>query len=325
MPTEQALWFVAPRKLELRESPTPAPAEGEVLARALYSGVSQGTELLLYRGEGPEVFDSSLDTARASTYPCRYGYSWVGEIVHSRARDWKEGTRVFALQPHASAHCVRADQLRRLPTSLPSARATLAANMETALTVIWDAGISLGDHVVVLGGGVVGLLCVLLAKRAGALRVRLIEPAARRREAGLSLGADQAVAPNADEATGEADVVIEASGDPACLDQAIAHAGSEATVVVASFYGQRRSPVSLGSEFHRRRLTLQSSQVSRLPGGKTARWDHARRFDCVLDCLCDARLDAIVGAPVPFREAPAFYAALDADPGSALHSVFDYR
>ncbi|HEY5281214.1 MAG TPA: hypothetical protein VIM14_00350 [Polyangia bacterium] len=164
MSVERELWFIGPRSVELRQgAPLFAPAAGEVKARALHSGISQGTELLLYRGEGPRVFDPLLDAPGADLYPRRYGYSWVGEVVDSRAAGVEPGQRVFALRPHGDMHLLRPEQMRLVPASLPSARVTLAANLETALTVVWDAGISLGDSVVVLGGGVVGLLAAMRA------------------------------------------------------------------------------------------------------------------------------------------------------------------
>ncbi|HEX7501465.1 MAG TPA: zinc-binding dehydrogenase, partial [Polyangia bacterium] len=318
MSAERELWFTGPRRVELRQGqPSPPLAPGEVKARALHSGISQGTELLLYRNEGPRVFDPSLDAPGTPVYPRRYGYSWVGNIVESRARGVEVGQRVFALRSHGDVHVLQPEVIRIIPASIPSTRATLAANMETALTVVWDAGIAIGDRVLVLGGGVVGLLTAMLAKVAGAARVSVVEPFPRRRQAALSLGADEALAPGQDVPDGECDAIIEATGDPACLDRAIAHAGLEATIVVASFYGERRSPIALGTEFHRRRLHLTASQVSRIPAHKTARWDASRRFAMVLERLTDPRLDALVDPPVPFAEAPAVFARLDADPGMA--------
>jgi threonine dehydrogenase-like Zn-dependent dehydrogenase len=196
--------------------------------------------------------------------------------------------------------------------------------LETAVNIVWDSAAGLGDRVVVLGGGIVGLLAAMLCKRAGASFVAIVEPSARRRRCAELLGLDDARSPEADTPAGDADVVIEATGSPALLDRAIAHAAFEATVVVASFYGERRSLISLGDAFHRRRLQLKSSQVSHLPAAKLARWSHARRFGLVLELLGDSRLDALIEPPVPFDSAPATYVRLDADPGASLHTVFAY-
>ena len=325
MLAERELWFTGPRRVEVRQGePLPPLAPGEVKARALHSGISQGTELLLYRNEGPRVFDPSLDTPGTPVYPRRYGYSWIGEIIESRCAEAAVGQHVFSLRPHGDVHLLRSESMRIIPASVPTARATLAANLETALTVVWDGGIAIGDRLLVLGGGIVGLLVAMLGKVAGAKQVVLVEPGLRRRQAALALGADDVRSPGEDVARGEFDVVIEATGDPACLDRAIAHAALEATIVVASFYGERRSPLALGTEFHRRRLQLKASQVSRIPSPKTARWDADRRFSLVVDYLMDARLDVLMDNPVPFAEAPAAFARLDADPGVDLHIVFKY-
>jgi 2-desacetyl-2-hydroxyethyl bacteriochlorophyllide A dehydrogenase len=296
-----------------------------VLLRALASGISQGTELLLYRGEGPTPFDPSLDRPGAATYPRRYGYAWVGEVVALGARvdGVALGARVFALAPHGDFHVVDAGAARLVDMSIPPARAVLAANLETAVTCVWDSGVSLGDDVVVLGGGVVGLLVGWLACAAGG-RVRLIEPSARRRAIARSLDL-LAVSPAEDRPRGDADVVVEATGDPASLDRAVAHAAQEATVTVASYYGSRAHPVDLGGAFHRRRLALRATQVSSVPADRAARWTSARRFELVRRLLADARLDSLVDPPTPFDEAPNAYARLDEAPGDHGQVVFDYR
>jgi 2-desacetyl-2-hydroxyethyl bacteriochlorophyllide A dehydrogenase len=325
MTRRRELWFSAPHAVEVRRSAEPRALEsGEVRAEALASGVSQGTELLLYRGEGPTPFDPSLDAPGTPTYPRRYGYAWVGEVAESRA-NLAIGTRVFALVPHGDEHVLPAGQCRSLPATIPPERATLAANLETAVTVIWDAELSLGDRITILGGGVVGLLSAWLARRAGAGLVRLVEPSARRRRAALALGVDDALAPDEDDPKMDADVVVEATGDPASLDRAIGHAAREATVVVASFYGERTSPVALGSGFHRRRIALKASQVSHIPARRGARWTSERRFAFVLSLLEDARLDLLVDPPIPFADAPAAYARLAATPGASIQTVFSYR
>ncbi|MGH7293604.1 MAG: zinc-binding dehydrogenase, partial [Polyangiaceae bacterium] len=301
----------------------PVPGPGQVLARAVASGISQGTELLLYRGEGPTPFDPSLDGPSAPTYPRRYGYAWVGEIVErGAAAALPIGARVFALAPHGDLHVLDAAGARPVDGSIPPGRATLAASLETAITCVWDSGASLGDSVVVLGGGVVGLLVARLVSSLGAC-VRVVERSARRRAVARSLGVE-CVSPGEDRPLGDADIVVEATGDPSALDAAIAHAAHEATVIVASFYGARTAPVSLGAAFHRRRLVLRASQVSTLPAARTPRWTLARRFDLVRKLLADPVLDRLVDPPVPFDAAPAVYAGLDRAPGDAAQTVFVY-
>jgi 2-desacetyl-2-hydroxyethyl bacteriochlorophyllide A dehydrogenase len=318
---ERALWFVGPRQIELREESVGAPGEGEVLVRGVASGVSQGTEMLLYRGEGPAVFDPSLETGARMTYPRRYGYAWVGEVGAGARLD--EGTRVFALASHGEAHVLREDQVRVLPGDVPAVRAVLAANMETAVTCAWDAEVSLGDDVVVLGGGVVGVLTAWLLARSGA-NVTLVERGAARRAAARAL-VPSAIVEESAAPDGSADVVVEATGDPRVLDDAIAWARPEARIVVASFYGMRRAPVDLGDAFHRRRLQLRASQVSSIPPRLRERWTYARRWLLVLELLHERALDALFAPTTPFERAAELYASLDTATDLPPAHAFVYR
>jgi 2-desacetyl-2-hydroxyethyl bacteriochlorophyllide A dehydrogenase len=323
-PRGRALWFVGPRRIELRDEAVRAPGPGEVTVRALASAVSQGTELLLYRGEGPAVFDPSLGDAGAETYPRRYGYAWVGEITAAGpGTRLGEGTRVFSLATHGEHHTLSEAAVRPLPEDFAATRAVLAANLETAITCTWDANVSLGDDVVVLGGGVVGTLTAWLLARSGAA-VTLVEPGAKRRAAARALVPD-ALIEEAAEPDGSADVVVEATGNPALLDAAIAWARPEARVVVASFYGARRAPVDLGDAFHRRRLELRASQVSSIPPRLRERWTPARRWLFVLSLLRERALDALLAPAVPFAQAAELYAALDRDADVPPAHVFVYR
>ncbi len=327
MSTERlALWFVGPSELELRPDPPRALVAGEVRARGRVSGISRGTELLLYRGEGPEPFDPSIEPAGdtgAPTYPRRYGYAWIGEVAASASPRLSVGDRVLGLLPHGHAHEVAAGRLRRLPDAIPDARAALAPLVETAINCVWDARIALGERVAILGGGALGLLVAHLARLAGA-EVRLVERVPSRRAIAHGLGIGD-VRSSGEDATADHDVVVEATGYPVALDLAIRHAALEARVVIASFYGRRRSDVALGDAFHRRRLSLVSSQVSRIPAHMSARWDADRRWALVFDILADPRLDALVTREVPFGEAREHYAHLAAFPEEGLFSVLVYK
>lgn len=298
-----------------------------MVVRALASGVSQGTEMLLYRGEGPRVFDPSVESESGSgseNFPRRYGYAWVGEVVATgMGTRLSEGARVFALATHGEAHTLAESGVRVLPEDFSATRAVLAANLETAVTCAWDAGVSVGDDAVVLGGGVVGILTAWLLARSGAT-VTLIERSAKRRDAARALVGGALIEAEA-EPDGSADVVIEATGDPKVLDAAIAWARPEGRIVVASFYGKRRAPIDLGDAFHRRRLELRASQVSSIPPRLRERWSPARRWMFVLSLLHERALDALLAPPVPFAQAAQLYVALDTDADVPPAHVFVYR
>lgn len=311
------LWFVAPHRVELRERAQQVCPPEHVVVRGLFSAVSHGTESLLYRGLGPEIFDPSLADAAAPTYPCRYGYAWVGEVTTPGDH---AGAVVFALASHAEEHVLPLSQLRFLPNGLLPQRATLAASMETALTAVWDAEIKVGERAAVIGGGTVGSLVARVAARAGA-DVTVVEARPERRELVRRLGL--AVVEHAAQLPAKCDVVFEASGDPTSLDAAIDLCGFEARVVVVSFYGAKVAPVALGDRFHRQRLRLISSQVSTIPAALRSRWDAARRFETVCELLMDERLVPLTERIVDFAKAVDVYAQL-ADGRSPVQVIFRY-
>jgi threonine dehydrogenase-like Zn-dependent dehydrogenase len=289
----------------------------------MYSGVSHGTERLLYLGEGPHGTDGPFDESLgAGTYPLRYGYAWVGRVERG-GDDLAAGALVFGLLAHGDVHRVARTSIRALPGDVPPLRAVLAANAETAVNCVWDARISLGDAVCVLGGGEVGALVAMFATRAGA-NVTVIEPSAARRAVLGEMGIAANDAPYAQSRSDAFDVVVEATGRPASLDLAVTLAAREARVTVASFYGARRAAIDLGGAFHRKRLTLVSSQVSAIPPDHAPRWTHDRRFELVTTLLRDARLESLLASPVSIDDAPAAFATLAAEPGPARKIVFAY-
>lgn len=303
----------------------PSFATGTVLVQGIASGVSQGTEMLLFGGEGLDPFDPSLSNYAASRYPCRYGYAWVGEVIE-RAADLASpaiGTRVFALAPHGDLHMLPVNQVRVLDSSIPAVRAVLAANLETAVNCVWDSGMSIGDHVNIFGAGVVGLLIAWLSIKAGA-DVLIVEKSERRRTFANRLGIATTAAPDASNSLPDADVVIEATGQPATLAAAIDSTAREGRVIVVSNYGGRSHPLNLGDHFHRRRLTIRSSQVSSIPAERGPRWTFDRRFELVKRLLADTWLDALLDNRVDFDDAPAVYAHLQARPDEHLQTVFVY-
>lgn len=345
----EALFFVEPRRAEIRTLRLDRPQQGQALVRALASGISQGSELLVYRGEAGLIdgqLDPSLPSSDAAAkakvpepslpsppgYPLRYGYASVGEVVAvaddapEAERAWL-GRRVFALEPHQSAYLTAIASLRRLPDEIDPLRGIFAANLETAINAVWDAQLGLGDQVAVLGQGIVGLLIAALAVKSGA-RVLAVEPDPRRAHASRQLGAAWVHAPGDRALTrheGRCDVVFEATGQPAALDEAVRLAGFEARVVVVSNYGRRRAPVDLGPLFHRRRLSLCSSQVSTVAASHRSRWDAARRFALCAELLGGLPLDRLVDRRVQLADLPGLFAELDKDPTQCLQIAVDYR
>ena len=312
----RAFWTVEPGRGELRGESLRPPSPDDVVVRALFSGISRGTEALVFSGRVPK---SEWARMRAPFQegefpgPVKYGYASVGRV--ECGPDDLTGRVVFALYPHQTRYVVPAAAVHVLPVEVPPHRAVLAANLETALNGVWDARLHIGDRVVVIGGGTVGCLVAWLAARVPGCEVQLVDRNARRADVAKALGVPFA---SVDDAMRDADVVVHASGSPDGLRLALDVAGFEATVVEMSWFGDREVPLALGGSFHSRRLTILSSQVGRVAPDQRARWDTQRRMALALSLLTDASLDVLVTGESPFDELPDVMTRLAGAPGDVL-------
>jgi 2-desacetyl-2-hydroxyethyl bacteriochlorophyllide A dehydrogenase len=331
----RALAFTGPRRVVLVDDDCPSPPAGHVLVRTRVSAISAGTELLVYRGELPagRPVDETLPALGGApfAYPLRYGYAAVGE-VHAAGDDvppYWTGRRVFAFQPHASAFVAPLAELLEVPAGLDAERAALFANMETAVNLVLDGAPRIGERVVVVGQGVVGLLTTALLARFPLDALVVVDPVSTRAHLGRALGAGAAVADAAGAraalGAGGADLTFELSGDPAALDAAISVTGREGRVVVGSFYGAKRAAVDLGGHFHRGRLSLSSSQVSRIAPALAGRWDRSRRRELAWRELARIDTSPFVTHRFGLGRAAEAYACLDAGPAEALQVLLTYE
>jgi 2-desacetyl-2-hydroxyethyl bacteriochlorophyllide A dehydrogenase len=331
----RAVWFTAPRTAEFREETAPSPGPGEVRIRALASAISHGTEMLVYRGEVPADLPLDLPTlAGGFSFPIKYGYAVVGHVLDAGpgADPWQPGDLAFVLHPHQTVFTVPAAPAVRLPPGVDPQVAVFTANLETAVNVLLDTPLRLGETAAVFGQGTVGLLIARLLRRAGAGRIIAVEPAPRRQEAARAAGVDDILAPGpglpeqirARTGGRGVDVAIEVSGSPAALQAAIDCVTDEGTVVVVSWYGAKPVTLNLGGRFHRGRVRLRSSQVGRIDPALAPRWDHARRMALVLDLLPGLRLAELISHRFPFTEAQAAYHLIDEHGDETVQVVLTY-
>ena len=297
----QALWYVAPGQAEIRSEPVAPLKGGEVRVRAVASALSRGTERLVFSGLVPE---SEYDRMRAPfmggafPFPVKYGYAMVGRVEGGPAE--LKNRLCFALYPHQTAFNLPAEHIVPLPAGLPPERAVLAANMETALNATWDGEAEKAHRIAVVGAGVLGLLVArLCVKLSRDVTVVDIEPS--RAASAEKLGAAFA-APDA--APTDCDLVIHTSASEAGLATALGLAAFEGTVLELSWYGTKEVRVPLGGAFHSQRLKLVSSQVGYVAPSHRATWTYRRRLEHALTLLDDPVLDALLAAPVAFRDLP---------------------
>jgi Zn-dependent alcohol dehydrogenase len=309
----QAFWIAEPGRGELRSERLATPGAGEVLVRALFSGVSRGTEALVLRGDVPPSEHARMRAPFLQgdfPAPVKYGYSSVGVV--EEGPDELRGRNVCCLYPHQTRYVVPASAVHVLPDALPPARAVLAANLETAVNGLWDAAPRIGDRIAIVGAGTVGCLTAWLAAGIAGCYVELVDVDERKAAAAEALGVKLKL-PAA--AMAEADLVVHASGSAAGLETALELAGFEATIVELSWYGTQRPAVPLGEAFHSRRLTLRSSQVGSVAAAQRGRWTTKRRLELALALLAEPRaaaLDALVTGESPFEDLPHVLPALAA-------------
>ena len=315
-----AFWVVAPGRGEIRQETPAPPSASDVVVRTLYSGISRGTESLVFHGRVPP---SEYQRMRAPFQqgdfpgPVKYGYANVGRVEQGR-QDLMDRV-VFSLYPHQTRFVVPAEAVHVVPDDVPARRAVLAANMETALNGVWDARIGPGQRVSVVGAGTVGCLVARLAARIPSCDVELVDTNPARAVVARALGARFA---SPDDATGDADVVVHTSGTGAGLAAALSLAGMEATVVDLSWYGDQPVTLPLGAAFHSRRLTIASSQVGQVSPAQRARWTTGRRLAAALRLLADPALDVLLTGETAFQQLPETMPRLAASAGDAIcHSV----
>ena len=322
------LLFEAPRRVGFAPVDLAEPGPGTLLVRTRYSGISTGTELLAYRGQlDPDLAVDERIGSLGGTfrYPFPYGYSCVGEVEHSTG-PLPAGTPVFAFHPHQDRLLVDADDVVVLPPGTDLRTATLFPYVETGLQLSLDAGPVAQETVAVLGLGAVGVITALLLQRAGAT-VLATDPSDERRELAASLGIP-AVDP--DQLTSRLSargvpLVLELSGSPTALAGALDLLAHEGTALVGSWYGRQPVELPLGGAFHRRRLTIRSSQVSTIPAALAGRWDVARRRRVAVGLLGELPLGALATTEFAFEDAPAAYRALDDRAPGIFHVALRYH
>lgn len=313
--TRQALYFTGPRSVSVRETPVPEPDSDEVLVRSERTGISPGTELLVYRNEvsSDTVTDETIDTLEGTfSYPLQYGYAAVGRVVETGAAvddSWLD-RRVFAFNPHESHFVAEPETL--IPTTLAPEQGLLIPNCEAAVNFVMDARPRIGARVVVFGQGPVGLLTTALLAEFPLGELVTVDFDDNRRERSRSLGADRAIAPaELDDLSFDADITIELSGDPDALDDALSVTGYAGEVVVGSWYGAKDVRLSLGDEYHRSHVRVRSSQVSRIDPDHADRWDKERRMDLVRSWLAGTDCAQLWTHSRPIEQAGEAYEMLD--------------
>ena len=338
----EQLWFTGVEQVEVREQPVRRLHADELFIGVECSAISAGTEMLVYRGQIPREMplDATIDTLQhQSQYPLQYGYASVGRVTHvgsKIAASWL-GRRVFSFQPHASHFITRLDNLISVPDDICAEDAVFLPNMETAVNLVQDGKPALGERVVVLGQGIVGLLLSSVLAQFPLAQLHGVDAIRLRRERALQLGVSAGFDPfavqdvqalqqqlNYGQTTQGADLIYEVSGAPDALHLAIELSGFASRIVIGSWYGNKSAAIALGGDAHRNRLQISTSQVSSLAPELSGRWDKTRRFELCWRMLRKVQPSRLITHRAPLRDAPAVYQLLHQAPEQTLQAVFTY-
>lgn len=317
-----AYWTTAKEQGELRSEQVQAPGQGEALVRALYSGISKGTEIVVHNGAVPPRVANEMRAPHQEgdfPGPVKFGYLSVG-VVEEGPEEWK-GQRVFCLNPHQDRYVVPVESLTRIPDNVPSRRAVLTGTVETAVNALWEAGPRLGDRVAVVGAGLVGGMVATLLRSFPLERLQLVDLDPSKEELANALGVEFV---HPDEAATDCDIVFHCSASQQGLERSLQLAGDEGDVIEMSWYANREVTVPLGEDFHARRLSIRASQVGVVARARRHRRTNADRLNLAVSLLADPVYDAFLTGSSPFAELPAVVKELACGSRDALCHVIEY-
>ncbi|MET3811486.1 dehydrogenase [Arthrobacter sp. UYEF3] len=317
-----AYWTVGPEKGELRREELPPPGPGEALVRALYSGISKGTEMVVHNARVPECVAKEMAAphqAGSFPSPVKFGYLSVG-VVEDGPADWL-GKTIFCLHPHQDRYVVPVEYLTEVPDNVPARRAVLTGTVETAVNALWEAGPRLGDRVAVIGAGLVGGMVAQLLGTFPLGRLQLIDVDPAKRAFAQTLGIDFS---HPDDALPDCDIVIHCSAAQSGLERALQLVGDEGEIIEMSWYADRNVTLPLGEDFHARRLSIRASQVGVVARARRHRRTNADRLKLAVSLLSDPVFDTFLTGTSGFSELPDVVQRLSDGSLDALCHVIGY-
>jgi threonine dehydrogenase-like Zn-dependent dehydrogenase len=317
-----AFWVREPGLGEIRPVALPPPGPGEAVVRTRHSGISRGTETLVFRGKVPPSQHARMRAPFQEgdfPGPVKYGYLNVGVVESGPAE--LQGRTVFCLYPHQTGYVVPASSLVVVPDDVPAVRAVLAGTVETAVNALWDAAPLVGDRITVVGGGMVGCCVARLLARFPGVEVTLVDVDAGRGEVAARLGVAFA---GPDDAAGGRDLVVHTSATSAGLQLSLDLLSAEGAVLDLSWYGDAPVTLSLGGAFHSQRLAIRASQVGSVAPARRSSRTPRDRLVLAMDLLRDPAFDALLTGSSPFAELPDVMAALAAGRTPALCHTISY-
>ncbi|WP_138497947.1 zinc-dependent alcohol dehydrogenase [Nostoc sp. PA-18-2419] len=304
-----AYWLVSPSVGEIRETSVTALPKEPLFLETLYSGISPGTERLVGLAKVPE---ECWETMRcwymegSFALPLKYGYSLVGQADEAS----NQGKRFFVMHPHQSRVVVESSDALELPDWLPSKRATLIPNTETALNAVWDAEVSQDARILIVGGGIVGILISFVLSKEYGIGADFLEQDKQRIQYLEQLPWLQNSRLATDFKEDNYNIVFHTSASACGLQSAIDALTFEGRCIELSWYGTQSVSLQLGGSFHYQRKQIIASQVSAIAKPMRNLIDYRQRKERVLQLLGDAAVDILLEPVIAFKDLPEFMSLL---------------
>ncbi|MEM9277847.1 MAG: zinc-binding alcohol dehydrogenase [Pseudomonadota bacterium] len=324
------LSYSAPYKAAIETVQIPEIKAENVLLKTLFSGISRGTESLVYAGKVPESEWKRMRCPFMSgsfAFPVTYGYACVCEVIGlgEKTSGLKPGDRVFVLHPHQDIFSVPESSCNLLPPSIPTSRAVLSANMETALNAVWDAEISGNPFCAIIGAGVVGLITAHAVRKVAGLDPVIFDLKPEKERHATEMGFRFINSSGIDKTEiQDFELIFHTSASAGGLQSAIDMAAFEAKIIEMSWYGENPVSLNLGGAFHSKRLKILSSQVGTIASAKRNKLDYAGRMQQAITLLDDPRLDTLLGSAIDFHDLPNHLHDIFSPQSDVLCQVIEY-
>jgi 2-desacetyl-2-hydroxyethyl bacteriochlorophyllide A dehydrogenase len=257
--------FTAAGVVAVEECLPPNLGVGQLLIRTRTTLISPGTERAFFLG---------LPNTPGS-YPHYPGYSNIGEVVAvgEGVEGWTPGMRVATPAGHAAFVAVSSETCVPVPERLADGEAVFFNLAAIAMQGVRKARVELGEPVVVIGAGLIGLLALQLARLNGGLPVVSVDTDERRLAFAQAVDADETVALSDDlkvtvaslcEDEGAA-VVIEATGHPEAILTAFDLARPGGRVILLGSTRGETEQVNFYRDVHKKGLTVIGAHNSARP------------------------------------------------------------
>tara|TARA_B100001113_G_scaffold7774_1_gene6337 strand:- start:2368 stop:3336 length:969 start_codon:yes stop_codon:yes gene_type:complete len=304
--TAQSFWVNKKKGVIKKELLRQPLAKDELLVKAHYSGISYGTEKIVFDSHVPTnqyKFMRAPHQVGEFNKEVKYGYLSVGKVIDGPNDMLNK--MVYTMFPHQSIYVIKSTLVTLIPKHIPIRRALLTANMETAINAMWDSKPSIGDKVYVVGAGIVGILMAYVLSSTFGINVTVIDSDKNKKKLCEFFNIDFE---NSMDCIENPDIIYECSGNISVLSELINNSTLETKICILSWYGKQQSKIKMGENCFSRRLEIIFSQVGNITALKSKKWNNLSRRALALQLLDNKKLDILIDKKeISLDELPSFF------------------